>query len=250
MFNTQTHTWHEHTGTPTPGERYGAMAVAHGNAMYLHGGGRGFPLHLYDDVWRFDLQSGWQHIPMLSGPTARYYHGLAIVDSPPHSSPTMVLFGGANCSGACVCHGDTWTLDLAAVEKAVADAGEKHVLNKRKKAHHPVHIAELPSFQWTRISTELSTRYHHTLVAYGNTVYTFGGESYSPLYMYHNSVTALTLAGASAGGGAGAGIDAEVNVGMHAAAGAAVVVIALVVALLRKKLFASSSSKLKKRAQE
>ena len=75
----------------------------------------------------------------------------------------MVVFGGANCTGSCVCLADVWVLDLARAA-------------------------------WHQVATgaDVDPRYHHTLVAAGARVATFGGESYQPRYMYHNSVAAIT----------------------------------------------------------
>jgi hypothetical protein len=47
--------------------------------------------------------------------------------------------------------------------------------------------------QWTELEATISTRYHHSLVALDQKVLTFGGESYNPVYMYHNSVSSLAI---------------------------------------------------------
>eukprot|EP00048_Salpingoeca_helianthica_P020672 m.7868 g.7868 ORF g.7868 m.7868 type:complete len:394 (+) comp5113_c0_seq1:52-1233(+) len=160
LYDTSSGRWREHTGAGGPGSRYGASAVATDNAVYMTGGGNGFPVVLFDEVWRFTELEGWSLLEVAPGPRplARYYHSSALLFDPTR----LVLMGGANCTGSCKCHGDTWVLNLL-------------------------------TLQWTQQSAIIATRYHHTIVALQDTIYTFGGESYSPTYMYHNSVSSLLI---------------------------------------------------------
>ena len=116
-------------------------------------------------------------------PSARHYHAATRVDildggagagagggggggggSQGQPKSRFVMFSGANCTGRCLCHNDTW----------VFDPEER---------------------TWTEVATTNtpSTRYHATMVALDGVLYVFGGESYNPIYMYHNSVLRLDI---------------------------------------------------------
>ncbi len=119
------------------------------------------PVVLHDDLWRFD--GSWTRIDTpLPRPSARSYHAAARL-----AGGLIVVFGGANCTGSCVCHADAWLLDTAA-----GAAGA-----------------------WTEVAIVggVDPRYHHSLVARRGRAVTFGGESYKPRYMYHNSVASLVV---------------------------------------------------------
>ena len=79
--------------------------------------------------------------------------------------PSLSLYGGANCTRGCKCRGDTWIYNLA---------NAKFDRVKVAPDNEPI------------------TRYRQSLVAYEQKLFVFGGESYKP-YMYHNSVSELTL---------------------------------------------------------
>lgn len=120
------------------------------------------PVTLFDDVWRFRTDEGWERLSVSgSHPSARSYHAAAAIL---RESAGMIMFGGANCTGACICYHDLWVFDL-----------EKH--------------------HWRLVNTmgDIDSRYHHTLTVHDGIAYTFGGESYSPRYMYHNSVSSIDV---------------------------------------------------------
>ena len=84
----------------------------------------------------------------------------------------LVVFAGAECKGNCLLKDDTWLYDL-----------DQHT--------------------WRQVVTSKApgTRFHQSLVLFEGLMYTFGGESFVPKYMYHNSVQALSIVeGAYAGG--------------------------------------------------
>jgi hypothetical protein len=155
--------WSQVTQGSTPGVRHGAVAVGYGDSLYLHGGSTLAPVILYGDLWRFRRADGW--VRLETGPIqpiARSYHAGALLVK--ESGAFMVMFGGANCTGSCLCRNDLWMLDLH-------------------------------THEWQAVQTisDIDTRYHHSLVVHGDAAYTFGGESYVPRYMYHNSVVSVRL---------------------------------------------------------
>eukprot|EP00047_Mylnosiga_fluctuans_P015252 m.44695 g.44695 ORF g.44695 m.44695 type:complete len:393 (-) comp5838_c0_seq2:1413-2591(-) len=166
IFDLTDHAWREIPSRDGPGTRHGAVAVAFGDSVFLHGGGTVNPVVLFDDLWRFRVGSGWAKMRASPvQPSGRNYHAASLLV---RDTPMMVMFGGANCTGACICFNDLWTLNLV-------------------------------TMQWTQVHTlsDIPTRYHHSLVVHHEDAYTFGGESYTPRYMYHNSVTSITVANQS-----------------------------------------------------
>ena len=159
-----------------PKDRYGATLTGYNDRAYLFGGSRRSPNHVVNELWAFTLEHGWQLVvpnqPTFTLPSARNYHSAALFVrdklNPAFASlpfkKGVVIFAGADCSGSCVCRDDTWIYDIDA--------------NKWL----PVEVAALPA-----------TRYHQTLVNHEGVFYTFGGESFKPKYMYHNSVLAMYL---------------------------------------------------------
>ena len=181
--------WRRYTTGPSPGVRHGAAAVSYHKSLYVHGGSTVAPVNLFDDLWRFIPAEGWTLLhpgsrligaqgigglgqellgirrEMGQWPRARSYHASALL---PGTVPRMILFGGANCTGSCICFNDVWAWTLE-------------------------NAAESEGWEQLQPALDLDTRYHHSLVAHEGSVYTFGGESYVPHYMYHNSVAALQL---------------------------------------------------------
>lgn len=156
--------------------RHGAVAVGHADAVYLHGGSTVAPVHIFDDLWVFQRATGWtQLFPATPHPRGRSYHAAALLTGP---RPAMVVFGGANCTGSCQCFNDMWLLELQPT----------------------------PAWQRVSITTDIDTRYHHSLTISKGVARTFGGESYVPRYMYHNSVAAIALEPSGLGLGAVLGL--------------------------------------------
>ena len=173
--------WQEATppeGESDPGARYGHRLISYGSRAFLIGGAvepgaKGHRIH--NSVWELrvlhDSRVKWTEMfPSTEkegiAPAARNYYGADLyVDE--SLGPLIILFGGANCKGSCICYGDTWGYHL-----------ERH--------------------EWFRVQApELATRFHQTLVRLGSHLYTFGGESFNPRYMYHNAVEELSLQGDS-----------------------------------------------------
>ena len=159
-----------------PKDRYGATLTGFNDRAFLFGGSRRAPNHVVNELWVFTLEHGWQLVvpnqPSFTLPIARNYHSAALFVrdklNPAFSALPfkrgVVMFAGADCSGSCVCRDDTWVYDLDA------------------NTWLPVDVPTLPA-----------TRYHQTLVGFEGVFYAFGGESFKPKYMYHNSVLALQL---------------------------------------------------------
>ena len=180
LLDLDTHQWTEVLTTgPSPAERFGACMAGLGDRVYMYGGMSRVTHSILSDFWVFTLGQGWEQIvpkqESATLPTARNYHGMAAVRySLDGSAPRtyMAIFAGANCTGSCFCKSDTWLYDI--------ESG----------LWFPVAVPEEPA-----------TRYHHSLVEHGGRLYAFGGESYKPVYKYHNGVIQLTLGSPSAGGG-------------------------------------------------
>lgn len=178
-FNVDTNTWKEvEQKGITPGKRHG-MAVAgdlHGDGFYMFGG-FAFKddvtdlVHLksgpLEDLWFFSFESNtWTLIQETHPAGPRTYGSAEFINSPLGNAhqladPAMLVFGGANCQGSCICHGDTWMFSYHSREWSKFDVGEEPI-----------------------------TRYKQATVVYNNGLYSYGGESYKP-YMYHNSMMRL-----------------------------------------------------------
>ena len=164
---------------PSPSERFGACMVGLGDKVYMFGGMSRVTHSILSDFWVFTLGQGWKQImpkqEPATLPTARNYHGMTTVRYSLDGTlrTYIAIFAGANCTGSCFCKSDAWLYDL--------ESG----------LWFPVAVPEEPA-----------TRYHHSLVEHRGRLYAFGGESYKPVYKYHNSVIELTLgdAGGSWGG--------------------------------------------------
>ena len=187
-FNFKTNTWREYQTQTSPGIRYAQSYATAQGKLYVFGGARrgGKP---YDDFWSFDpsVKNGeWvDHSPrpattrakqvvLKTWPPGRSYGSLQPLMNAVTSSPSLALFGGANCTRGCKCKGDTWLWDLAA---------QKFTLVNVESGTEPV------------------PRYRQSLSDHKGNLYVFGGESYKP-YMYHNSVSKMTLAAHNPAGGA------------------------------------------------
>jgi hypothetical protein len=155
-----------------PGDRYGATLVVQNNVAYLFGGVARKTMTLLNELWRYDADEGWTQVsysqPTATLPLARNYHSMVAYTNPSAKggvgANALYLFAGANCTGTCACKNDMWLFDL-----------DSHVW-------YPIHVPDEPA-----------TRYHQTLVPHKDTFYAFGGESYKPVYMYHNSVIAFKI---------------------------------------------------------
>lgn len=177
-FDLSTATWSKHeirTHQAHPGTRYASSYAAVGDKLYIFGGARrgGFPI---DDLWSFEPATGlWTRLSVTAEaqtklvedklwPPGRSYGSLAAATTLA-GAPALVLYGGANCTRGCQCKGDSWVYDIAA-----------------------------RSFSFVEVSTDALpiARYRQSLVDYNSKLYVFGGESYKP-YMYHNSVSELSL---------------------------------------------------------
>jgi len=188
-FNLRTRAWREFRPPTGPGIRYASSYAAAAGRLFVFGGARRGG-HPYDDLWSFDPAKGaWsplappkaeraKQVAAHSWPAGRSYGSLNTYLNPVSSAPSLALFGGANCSRGCKCKGDTWLWDLAA---------QQFTLVQVEKGTEPV------------------PRYRQSLSEYKGSIYVFGGESYKP-YMYHNSVSKLTLS--AHGGGRRAAIAA------------------------------------------
>jgi len=182
--------------------RHGASLVSLGTQIWLFGGAQLKGKEL-SDLWFYELDglkkatSAWSEIQTVNAPHSRAYHGFA------HFPGTTQLFvtGGAHCAGSCRCFDDTMVFDVNATQ---------------------------PKWIQLQVEQQPTSRYHHTMVAADASVsaskkesvtlwsvitllacwlnqmmgpieaeqaapalYMFGGESYSPKYMYHNDVVVL-----------------------------------------------------------
>lgn len=173
--------WEDITKTlkDSPGVRHGPLMVsdAAGNAL-LFGGGRVQPMNLFNDLWMFSASRlQWEQLvpsrlvlestPLgrQPQPMARNYLSGAYLNDFPGLGALLLIHGGANCTGRCRCMQDTWVYSFR-------DGDWMYV----------------PSFN------EPDTRYHQSMALMSdNSLYMFGGESYQPVYMYHNSVERLRL---------------------------------------------------------
>eukprot|EP00042_Codosiga_hollandica_P032346 m.205897 g.205897 ORF g.205897 m.205897 type:complete len:454 (+) comp53880_c0_seq8:47-1408(+) len=172
--------WEEWVGGHGPGDRYGASLDALHDTAYLFAGVSRVDGRLHNEMFTFTYQNGWSKVEYnqdpATVPTPRNYHSTALFVDESKSTKELgatgiVLFAGANCTGSCICKNDVWMFDLSS------------------EIWYPIAMYD-----------DLSTRYHQTLVHYHGKFYTFGGESYSPTYMYHNSVTALKIQKATGSG--------------------------------------------------
>eukprot|EP00051_Salpingoeca_urceolata_P000100 m.32796 g.32796 ORF g.32796 m.32796 type:complete len:475 (+) comp10158_c0_seq2:46-1470(+) len=173
-----------------PGPRHGTALTVTGDGQraYMFGGARVRPLGLYNDLWEVSLEGGWRQLRRTQSrhdalhtlplsPVPRSYHGAAITSVAGIASDVLVVFAGANCSGSCVCFDDAWALAVSDDDRGAWSA------------------------PWQRVTLGTgqqppSTRYHPTLVSIEperGVLYAFGGESYRPVYMYHNAMLRLTL---------------------------------------------------------
>lgn len=179
-FDLEKNTWRKFQqppGSEGPGVRYAVSYAGTATHLYIFGGARsgGSP---FDDLWAFELAKGlWssvspepkeraKQVVLKQWPPGRSYGSLLSAQNSDGRS-YLGMFGGANCSRGCSCKGDTWLYDPATPEGK-------------------------PKFELVRVDAEPITRYRQSTVEYQGRFYIFGGESYKP-YMYHNSISELTM---------------------------------------------------------
>eukprot|EP00056_Hartaetosiga_gracilis_P012313 m.195892 g.195892 ORF g.195892 m.195892 type:complete len:440 (-) comp13671_c2_seq21:10-1329(-) len=185
LYSVGENTWRLHPSSTLEqlGKRFGAamtQSASDPTRAYLFGGAEMKSKQIFNDTWQFTVRDGWslkhsgkpqkdqsnRNTHHRSSPLGRNYLTIVAVANKKRFGDDIVVFGGSNCTGSCYLFNDLWVLDT----------------NTNK---------------WTeyKFTNDVYPRYHHSVVVDQETrlLYSFGGETYKPTYMYHNSVMCLEL---------------------------------------------------------